>query len=74
VRYIETSASEPLMKHRNEKRVTSKPGLRLWPGRNPAGACRLAGWCPVYRWRDAVSGSFKERGNPSCDVKRKPYK
>ena len=28
----------------------------------------------MWRWRDAVSGSFVERGNPSCDVKRKPYK
>jgi hypothetical protein len=34
----ETSASEPPMRHRKKKRVTSKPGLIVWPGRNPAGA------------------------------------
>ncbi len=39
VRNSETSASEPPMKRRKKNRVTSKPGLILWPGRNPAGAC-----------------------------------
>ena len=37
----ETSASEPLMKHRKQQRVTSKPGLVAWSGKNPAGACWL---------------------------------
>lgn len=37
------SASEPLLKHRNEKRMTSKPGQGCSAGENPAGACCLAG-------------------------------
>ena len=39
----ETSASEPLLTHRNEKRMTSKPGLRLCRGKESSG-CLLTGW------------------------------
>jgi hypothetical protein len=46
--------------------MASKPGLVLWSGTNAARACRLAVWCPVWRWRDGVSGSFRERGNLLC--------
>ena len=42
VRNSETSASESPMKRRKENRVTSKPGLILWSGKQSSG--RLRTW------------------------------
>ncbi len=39
-----------------------------------AETCLLAMWCPVYKWRDSISGLGVALGNYSCNVKSKPYK
>jgi hypothetical protein len=54
--------------------VTSKLGTQTLPRINMAGACLLAMWCPVYRWRDSNPGLGTELGNSSCNAKGKPYK
>ena len=36
--------------------------------------CLLPKWHTAYRWHELDLGSCVERGNPSRDAKRKPYK
>jgi hypothetical protein len=43
--------------------VASKPGNLCGPGMSLAGACRLARWCPAWRWRERGLGSRAERVN-----------
>jgi hypothetical protein len=52
----------------------SKLGSRFCSRISSAGTCLLAERHPAYSWHELGSGSFAERGNPSCDAKRKPYK
>ena len=52
----------------------SKLGSRFCSRISSAGTCLLAERHPAYSWHELGPGSFAERGNPSCDAKRKPYK
>ena len=52
----------------------SKLGSRFCSRISSAGACLLAEWRPAYSWHELGPGFFAERGNSSCDAKRKPYK
>ena len=66
----ETSASKPLMKHRNGL-VTSKPGSQFCSGKSTAETYLLAIRCPVYRRRDSHSGFRTELENLADDAKGK---
>ena len=66
----ETSASKPLITHRNLE-ATSKPEPCLCSGKSVAGTYLLAMWCPVYRRRDSHSGSRMELENLADDAKGK---
>ena len=69
----ETSASEPLMKHR--KRLDDvETGVSKGSAISVAATYLLAMRRPVYRWRDSNLGSGMELGNSSGNAKRKPYK
>ena len=59
------SESDPLMKCRKHRPVTSKPGVHLSPGMSLAGTCLLARRCPARRWREPGSGVHSELGNLS---------
>src|SRR6266851_1439937 len=52
----------------------SKLGSRFCSRISSVGTCLLAERHPAYSWHELGPGSFAERGNPSCDAKRKPYK
>ena len=54
--------------------LVSKLGSRFCSKISLGDTCLLPRWHPAYSWHELDSGSFVERGNPSCDVKRKPYK
>jgi hypothetical protein len=70
-----TNMCEPLLTHRKNKTMASKPGLSGVPGMkaarfvglavSQAAACVLAWWCPVYRWRELVVGAGMEQENLS---------
>jgi hypothetical protein len=66
----ETSASEPLMKHRKAL-MTPKPGLHDCPGINMEDSCLLTMWRPVYRRRDPDPGFCTELETLFGDVKGK---
>jgi hypothetical protein len=66
----ETSASKPLMTHRNLY-VTSKLGPCPCSRKSVAETYLLAMWCPVYRRRDSHSGSRMELENLAGDAKGK---
>ena len=66
----ETSASKPLITHRNLY-VTSKLGPCLCSRKSVAETYLLAMWCPVYRRRDSHSGSRMELENLDGDAKGK---
>jgi hypothetical protein len=66
----ETSASEPLVKHRNGL-VTSKPEFHHCSGKSMVGTYLLAMRCPVCRRRDFHSGFRTELGNLADDAKGK---
>src|SRR5215831_6994137 len=67
----ETSASDPLMKHRKPLLMTSKPEPSPCSGTSIADTYLLAMRCPVYRRRDSHSGFRMELENLSGDAKRK---
>jgi hypothetical protein len=67
------SASKPRTTCRNVKDDIKTRGLPA-PGRNAAGTCLLAAWCPAYTWHERGLGLGVERGNLRHDAKRKPYK
>jgi hypothetical protein len=67
------SESEPRMTRRNV-RVASKPGSLPGPGMSSEDTCLPTERCPAYTWHEFGLGLCVERGNPPCDVKRKPYK
>jgi hypothetical protein len=69
-----TNVCEPLLTHRNNPTMASKPGLEVVPGTkarpgwralSQAAACVLAWRCPVYRWRELVAGAGMEQENLS---------
>ena len=69
-----TNMCEPLLTHRKNRTMASKPGLSGVPGMkaHPCGcalsrevACVLARRCPVYRWRELVVGAGMEQENLS---------
>jgi hypothetical protein len=69
-----TNVCEPLLTHRKNRTMASKPGLSGVPGMKtrPLGcalsqeaACVLAWRCPVYRWRELVVGAGMEQENLS---------
>lgn len=63
------SASEPLMMHRKESKMLSKPGSPSSPGTSLKETCLLFRRQPVYRWHDLETGFGMERGNLAFDVK-----
>ena len=69
-----TNVCEPLLTHRKNRTMASKPGLSGVPGMKarPLGcalsrevACVPAWRCPVYRWRELVVGAGMEQENLS---------
>ena len=69
-----TNVCEPLLTHRKNRTMASKPGSSGIPGmkarpgwRAPSqeAACVLAWRCPVYRWRELVVGAGMEQENLS---------
>jgi len=69
-----TNVCEPLLTHRKNRTMASKPGLSgipgmkarpLWCALSQAVACVLAWRCPVYRWRELVVGAGMEQENLS---------
>jgi len=66
----ETSASKPLITHRNLE-TTSKPEPCPCSGKSVAGTYLLATWCPVYRRRDSHLGFRMELENLVDDAKGK---
>jgi hypothetical protein len=66
----ETSANEPLAKHRNRTRTTSKPECPACSGSSMEGTYLLAMRCPVYRRRDSHPGFRTELENLVGDAKR----
>src|ERR1700737_403929 len=67
----ETSASEPLAKHRKRIQMTSKPGPLPSSGKSMAETYVLAMRCPVLRRRDSHSGFCTELENLDGDGKGK---
>ena len=69
-----TNVCEPLLTHRKNRTMASKPGLSgvpgmkarpMWRALSQAVACVLAWRCPVYRWRELVVGAGMEQENLS---------
>jgi len=69
-----TNVCEPLLTHRKNRTMASKPGLSgipgmkarpLWRALSQAAACVSAWRCPVYRWRELVVGAGMEQENLS---------
>ncbi len=69
-----TNVCEPLLTHRKNRTMASKPGSsgipgmkarRGWRALSQEAACVLAWWCPVYRWRELVVGAGMEQENLS---------
>jgi len=69
-----TNVCEPLLTHRKNRTVTSKPGLSgipgmkacpLWCALSREAACVPVRRCPVYRWRELVVGAGMEQENLS---------
>jgi len=58
----------------NVLQMVSKLGSRFCSKISPGETCLLPGRHPAYSWHELGPGSFAERGNSPCDVKRKPYK
>jgi hypothetical protein len=54
--------------------LVSKLGSRFCSKISLGDTCLLPRWHPAYSWHELDPGSFVERGNSSCDGKRKPYK
>src|ERR1017187_3108679 len=67
----ETSANEPLERHRNRTRTTSKPEFPACSGISRADTYLLALRCPVYRRRDSHPGFRTELENLAGDGKGK---
>ena len=69
-----TNVCEPLLTHRKNRTMASKPGLSgipgmkarpVWCALSQEAACVLAWRCPVYRWRELVVGAGMEQENLS---------
>jgi len=69
-----TNVCEPLLMHRKNRTVASKPGSSGIPGMKARScgralgqeaACVLSWRCPVYRWREFVVGAGMEQENLS---------
>ena len=69
-----TNVCEPLLTHRKNRTMASKPGLSgipgmkarpLWCALSQEVACVPAWRCPVYRWRELVVGAGMEQENLS---------
>ena len=69
-----TNVCEPLLTHRKNRTMASKPGLSgvpgmkarpLWCALSQEAACVPAWRCPVYRWREFVVGAGMEQENLS---------
>jgi len=69
-----TNMCKPLLTHRDNPTMASKPGLEVgagmkarpvWRALSQAASCVLAWWCPVYRWREPVAGAGMEQENLS---------
>ena len=69
-----TNVCEPLLTHRKNRTMASKPGLSgipgmkarpMWRALSQAAACVPAWRCPVYRWRELVVGAGMEQENLS---------
>jgi hypothetical protein len=58
----------------NVLQMVSKLESRFYSKSSLGETCLLPKWHPAYSWHELDSGSFVERGNSSCDDKRKPYK
>ena len=54
--------------------LVSKLGSRFCSKISLGDTCLLPRWHPAYSWHELDPGPFVERGNSSCDAKRKPYK
>src|ERR1700693_4187888 len=65
----ETSANEPLTKHRNRTQTTSKPECPACFGSSMEGTYLLAMRCPVYRRRVSHRGFRTELENLVGDAK-----
>src|SRR5215467_14720330 len=59
----ETSATEPLLRHRNRSTGGIKTGAPPLSGKSMVVTYLLAMWCPVYRRRDSHPGSSTELEN-----------
>ena len=69
-----TNVCEPLLTHRKNRTMASKPGSSgipgmkarpLWCALSREAACVPAWRCPVYRWRELVVGAGMEQENLS---------
>ena len=69
-----TNMCEPLLTHRKNRMMASKPGQSgisgikarpEWRALSQEAAYVLAWRCPVYRWRELVAGAGMEQENPS---------
>ena len=58
----------------NVLQTVSKLEFRFYFKISLGATCLLPGRHPAYSWHELGLGSFAERGNSSCDGKRKPYK
>ena len=58
----------------NVDQMVSKLGFRFCSKISAGETCLLPAWHPAYSWHELDPGSRVERGNPSRDGKRKPYK
>ena len=58
----------------NVDQMVSKLGSRFCSKISAGETCLRPAWHPAYNWHELDPGSRVERGNPSRDVKRKPYK
>jgi hypothetical protein len=54
--------------------MVSKLGSSSCSKNSLGDTCLLPKWHPAYSWHELGLGSLVERGNSSCDAKRKPYK
>ncbi len=54
--------------------LVSKLGSCPCSKRSRGETCVLPRWHPVFSWHERDLGSWVERGNSACDVKRKLYK
>ena len=58
----------------NVDQMVSKLGFRFCSKISAGETCLLPARLPAFSWLDLDPGSRVERGNPSRDGKRKPYK